>query len=245
MALPPAVGVSYLVVWQMPGITREAIVPTELNRPDISVIISDSRGLSVSRNIAIDASGSDICLIADDDTVILPEAFACIREVFEVGDAPDIALFRIVGKNKKYPSYPLRIGRRLPRGYWVTSSEIAFRTSSVCGKLRFRPRFGLGAPRFTAAEEAFFIADALRLGLSVDMIPVGICSQPSLSSGERPYSPDGGFAASQGAYIRYVHGILPGLPRLILFSWRAFRSHKAPFFHTLNHAFQGFVCKTA
>lgn len=244
MALTPAPGVSYLVVWQMPGLTHSAVIPPELDRPDINVIISDSRGLSVSRNIAIDASGSDVCLIADDDTVILPEAFDRVREVFAAADAPDIALFRIVGKNKKYPSSPVRVSRRLPRGYWVTSSEIAFRTRSVGGKLRFRPDFGLGAPRFTAAEEAFFIADALRLGLTVDMVPVGICIQPSPSSGERPYAPDGGFAASQGAYIRYVHGFLSGLPRLALFSWRAFRTHKAPFFHTLDHAFQGFVCKT-
>ncbi len=244
MTLPSLPGVSYIVVWQMPGMAHSAIIPTALQRSDISVIVSESCGLSVSRNIAISASVADISLLADDDTVILPDAFDRLRHVFDVENPPDIALFRIVGKNKPYPSSPVRIGCRLPRGYWVTSSEIAFLTRSVRGRLTFRPDFGLGAPRFTAAEEAFFIADALRLGLAVDMIPVGICVQPSPSSGERPYAPDGGFAASQGAYIRYVHGLLSGFPRLILFSWRAFRAHKAPFFHTLNHAFQGFICKT-
>lgn len=244
MTLPSALGVSYIVVWQMPGMTREAIVPPELHRPDIRVIVSDSRGLSVSRNIAIAASDADISMIADDDTVILPDAFESVRKVFAAAGAPDIALFRIAGKRKKYPASAIRIGRRLPSGYWVTSSEIVFRTASVRGRLEFRPDFGLGADRFTAAEEAFFIADALRTGFSIDVIPVDVCRQPSASSGERSYTPDGGFAASQGAYIRYIHGVLSGLPRLVFFSWRAFTTHKAPFFYTLNHAFQGFICKT-
>lgn len=245
MHLPRHPSVTYVIVWQMPGMTHNAAIPMALRRSDVKVILSDTKGLSVSRNIAINASDASICLIADDDTVFLPGAFDVVLATFATADSPDVALFRIQGKKKIYPSESLRIRHRLPRGYWVTSSEIAFLTQSVKGRLSFRTRFGLGAPRFTAAEEAFFIADAMRLGLKINMIPAEICRQPVPSSGERPYAPDGGFAASQGAYIRYVHGIVPGLPRLALFAWRTHMSRKAPLFHTLKHAFQGFVCKTS
>lgn len=244
MSLPVVEGVTYVVVWQMPGMTHEAVVPAQLVRDDIRVIVSRTRGLSHSRNIAIGESSADLSIIADDDTFYLPEAFTTIRTFFFTDSTTDIALFRIAGKKKRYPAKHIRLSRRLPRGYWVTSPEIVFRTASVKGAIRFRENFGLGAPRFTAAEESFFIADAMRNGLAVDIVPAEICVQLSPSSGEKPYTPDGGFPASQGAYIRHCYGLVSGLPRILLFAIRARLTHKAPFFSTLRHAFSGFTCKT-
>lgn len=244
MSLPVVDGVTYVIVWQMPGMTHKAVMPAQLVRDDIRVIVSGTRGLSHSRNIAIGESSSDLSLIADDDTVFLPGAFTTIRAFFSTNPDADIALFRIAGKKKRYPAKHIRLRLRLPRGYWVTSPEIAFRTASVKGAIRFRENFGLGAPRFTAAEESFFIADAMRGGLAVDIVPSEICVQLSPSSGEKPYTPDGGFPASQGAYIRHSHGLVSGLPRIILFALRARLTHKAPFFPALRHAFSGFTCKT-
>lgn len=244
MPLPQSDGVSYLIVWQMPGMTRIAQIPQSLDRDDIFVIISDTSGLSISRNIAIAAASADICMIADDDTVLLPDAFKDIKKTFASDKTLDIALFRIMGKRKTYPSGHTRLHRKMPHGYWVTSSEITFRTSSIKGQIQFREKFGLGSPRFTAAEEAFFISDALRRGLSVAIVPIEICTQPQLSSGERPFTSDGGFPASQGAYIRHIHGIICGIPHIFMLALRARRTHKAPFLFTLKHAFQGFTCKT-
>lgn len=244
--LPRSKDVSYIVVWQIPSITtvQDIKIPTQLSRNDIRVVISDTSGLSRSRNIAIKESGADICMIADDDTEINPGAFDIIRSIYSDNNSPDIALLRISGKNKRYPRNRIRLQNKLPRGYWVTSSEITFKTSTIKDKLKFRENFGLGAPRFTAAEEAFFIADALRCRLTVDMVPMEICAQPQLSSGERPFSADGGFPASQGAYIRYTHGLIFGLPRIFVYAARAYKSGKGPFLFTLRHAFDGFTCKT-
>lgn len=245
MSLPVVDRVTYVIVWQMPGMTHETVVPAQLVRDDIRVIVSGTRGLSRSRNIAISESSADLSLIADDDTVFLPGAFTTILTFFSANPTADIALFRIAGKEKRYPAKHTRLTLRFPRGYWLTSPEIAFRTASVKGTIRFRENFGLGAPRFTAAEESFFITDAMRSGLAVDIVPAEICVQLSPSSGEKPYTPDGGFPASQGAYIRHCHGLVSGLPRIILFALRARLTRKAPFFSTLRHAFSGFTCKTA
>lgn len=244
MSLPETEGVDYIVVWQMPGMTSRATPPASVMRDDIRIIVSDTAGLSQSRNIAIDEATGEVCLIADDDTVFIPSEFQTIRKTFSENPDIDIALFRIAGKKKRYPEKRITINRKLPKGYWVTSPEIAFRTASVRGKLKFRNDFGLGSPRFTAGEESFFIADAIRRKLKIEMIPVETCIQPSPSSGERAYSTDGGFPASQGAYIRYMHGTICGVPRIILFAIRASLTAKAPFLFTLKHAFKGFTCRT-
>ncbi|MDE5647639.1 MAG: glycosyltransferase family 2 protein [Muribaculaceae bacterium] len=244
MSLPKTEGVDYIVVWQMPGMTDRATPPDSVMRDDIRIIVSDTAGLSQSRNIAIGEATGEVCLIADDDTVLISSEFQTIKKIFSETPDIDIALFRIAGKQKKYPEKRITVNRKLPKGYWVTSPEIAFRTASIRGKLKFRNNFGLGAPRFTAAEESFFITDAIRQKLKIEMIPVETCIQPSPSSGERAYSADGGFPASQGAFIRYTHGIIHGFPRIIMFATRASLTAKAPFLFTLKHAFKGFTCRT-
>lgn len=243
-SLPEYRNVSYIIVWQTPGQNHPAKVPDSFVRPDIRIIFSDSKGISRSRNIAIAAAESDVCLIADDDITFLPEAFNNIIEAFSSDERLDIALFRIKGKKKSYPERRIRVNGKLPHGYWVTSPEIAFRRTSIQNKLRFREDFGLGAPYFTAAEESFWITDAMRLGLAIDIIPEEIVTHPRPSSGESCFGTNPGFPASQGAYIRYNHGFTNGIPRVFLFALRCYLRRQGAFWPTLKHALTGFTCKT-
>ena len=58
-------------------------------------INSKTRGLSVSRNMAIKNSKADICLISDDDEIFVDNVEQVIKDAYESHPDADVIIFKI------------------------------------------------------------------------------------------------------------------------------------------------------
>ena len=133
--------------------------------PNIRVVNSYEKGLSRSRNLALQNAIGDICLIADDDVQYLPNFEDTVKKAFSKFPAASIVRFKIDTFSgeayKRYPHTTKRLNRK--KEIENTSSiEIAFMRNSICNKVCFNTNFGLGS-HFTCGEEYLFLKEALKL----------------------------------------------------------------------------------
>lgn len=181
-------GLDWLVLVQEPA--ADLRLPAHLEalaaRPDVTVARLAGRGLSRSRNAALDLARGEVLLLADDDVTHPPGAFTAIRRFFR--DRPEASLLVGLsldgaGRPRRRPTGPRRLtcwnaGR-------TASHELAFRLAPVrrCG-VRFDEGFGVGAgtPAFLG-EEFIFLADCLRAGLAGEHRPVPVSVHPDPSTG--------------------------------------------------------------
>lgn len=235
--LPPlSEGVRYVVSWQRyAGIE----VPESLAvRSDVEIVRCDAPGLSNNRNNALGHCAADIVLIADDDLVYRKDAFRMVREEFAKHPDMDVALFKVsFPVPKVYPEKPCRIGMPFPKGYYVTSFEMAFRRGRI-ENLRFHPGLGIGNARYGAGEDEFFLISAIKRGLSCRYTGIEICAHPQLSTGLRNAS--AAVIRSSGALIAIMFPWSAVL-RLPLKAWRLRKGEKSGFFKALWHLVSGAV----
>lgn len=235
MNLPTIEGVKYLVSWQ----TNEfnLILPNELHREDLVIYTTRTKGLSINRNHALKKASGDICLIADDDLAYTTKQLQAIIETFEKNPSVDIALFRYSGGNNKYyPDYEFDIQKE-PKGYYISSIEIAFRRNSLPHTLQFDTRFGIGTA-MPAGEEFIFIHQAIKLGLKCRFFPITITHHEDLSTGSRQYTE--GVLQASGACLVVGYGLF-GVLRIPVVAWRLSRQGKAKFFPAVQHLFKGYI----
>lgn len=232
MVLPPVPGVRYVVSWQDSGDTP---VPESLKRPDVSIYRLDGRGISRNRNNAIRNCKADVVLFADDDIVYTEESFRRVREVFMCHPEVDVATFRSEhGDMSRFPSVETRLGRKMPRGYYVTSFEIALRRNL---NLRCCEELGLGSPSLHGGEDEIFLLSAIRRGLDCRFFPITICAHPHESTGTKARMTPGNLMAA-GCVIALMY---PGSAwfRVLLKAWRVWRTGKAPFASAFSNILRG------
>lgn len=234
MTLPHVDGVSYLLSIQNPR-GDVLILPDSLRRPDVRWSVSATSGLSNNRNEAFRASRGDILLIADDDLHYTPEGLLAVLRHFEENPSDDFAAFKHSGgDNKWFPSESFSFDSKPPRGYYITSFELALRRTALRPGIRFSPMFGIGAPYFQACEEDVFLMHMLRSGLHGNFEPVVVARHPGVSTGLRPATP--GVLRAQGACMRLRHGFVLGFLHVL----RDVPRRPAPFFKALRHMVEGF-----
>ena len=236
MKLPQADGVAYVVSWQLTDDEFDADVPQALERQDLKVYKMNGRGLSRNRNNAISHSSADICLIADDDLDYTDEQLAVVKATFEQNEQLDVATFRFSGSGKAYPDYEFDLVQ-MPKGYYVSSVEIAFRRQSI-GELRFNEWFGLGAPVLHSGEEGVFVHQALCRRLNCRYFPITITHHCGDTTGVRGLTP--GVLMAQGAYLSIVHRAT-ALMRVPLFAWRSWRLGRVKLFPAVCHLVKGYI----
>lgn len=129
------------------------------SNPKIRVINSYDKGLSKSRNLAIENAVGDICLLADDDVVYIAGFEKCIINGYGTLPAASIICFKtLTTENLPYSQYPKKIGH-LSGFKYVLSIEISFkRLPLVNNKIRFNEHFGLGAI-FQDSENYIFLKE--------------------------------------------------------------------------------------
>ena len=127
MLLEPREGIGYLVSWQHSD-GKEQDVPNELQRPDVEVHHLAGRGISRNRNNCLRHATADVCLIADDDCQYTHEQLQAVIDTFIQHPDVDIATFRYSSDNnsKIYPAQSINLAT-LPKGYYVSSIELAFK----------------------------------------------------------------------------------------------------------------------
>ena len=132
--------------------------------PNIRVINSYEKGLSKSRNLALQNAKGDICLIADDDVEYFPNFEYTVKKAFISFPEASIIRFKIsTFSGEPYKTYPL-VSKRLYKKKEIentSSIEIAIKRDKICNKIHFNTHFGLGS-YFPSGEEYLFLKEALK-----------------------------------------------------------------------------------
>ncbi|MDD2391378.1 MAG: glycosyltransferase family 2 protein [Bacilli bacterium] len=142
-----------------------------------SVFSFYDKGLSKSRNIAIEKSKSDICIIADDDVVYVDDYEKIVKNFFNLYSDADIITFQVEGIGKKFKSYYNKIRKHnYITTMKVASVEIAIKRNSVIkNDIKFNENFGSGA-KYKMGEENIFLTQCLKKGLKIIYVPVKIAN---------------------------------------------------------------------
>lgn len=145
----------------------------------ITIIYSDTRGLSKSRNIALQNAKADIVSIADDDMRYI-DGYSEIILNAHITYSDDIITFQ-VNDDKKYPKNEKRITRFKCH---ANSVELTMKLDSIKNiNISFNELFGSGSEYFHHGEEKIFYNDCLLKNKHIKYIPLKIAS---LIKGDRP-----------------------------------------------------------
>lgn len=154
---------------------RDEVHKIEYKGNQIVWIDSTERGLSRSRNMALRYAEAEICLIADDDEVLVSDYSKMIERAFAENCTASMIRFQIDGIGKEFKRYP---PNKQPIGFLksmkMSSVEMAFKRNDIVEKnLVFDELLGTGA-EFNHGEENAFVFDCLKKGLKIFYIPVAI-----------------------------------------------------------------------
>jgi len=190
--------------------------------PNVKVINVFERGLSKSRNIALQHATGKIVLIADDD-VSYPEGFReTILNAYNQNQSVPVICFQTLTTDGKpfwgYPKQPVFLGQNdLDK---VLSIEVTAQTEALREKnCVYNEWFGLGA-RFQDAETLFFLRRALHKGLKVLFYPESIVIHESYSSSDDVASDRLIYAKMAGFYKRFETGAYYYLLKYMFFLGR-------------------------
>jgi len=161
-----------------------------LNRKDITIIESQTKGLSKSRNIALLNCKTEYALIADDDIEYITEGLEKVIKIIQ-NESPDFATFKIktYEGQPEYKDYP-KEKKCIDENYegWLSSIEILLNIDKIKTKrIKFDQRFGLGT-LLKKGEENILIYDLLTNGLKGIYYPIYIVKHPFESSGKKATS---------------------------------------------------------
>lgn len=183
--------------------TTQERLPDQL-QPGVRMLSFAERGLSRSRNRALDNCRSDIGVIGDDDVTYLPNIVNTIRRAFTAFPDAAAVTFQYLESGSRAPikQYGGTSFRHSPRSIAsVSSIEIALCPVRIQG-VRFDERFGLGTD-LPIGEEGIFLSDLLKKGLSAYYWPEPICLHAGSGTGYLKWDLDTAFA--KGAVFRRMY----------------------------------------
>jgi len=200
------------------------------------------KGLSLSRNRAIENIDDGIVIITDNDVYFSKDTIQRVVSAFEKYSDMDILTFQFETPNgeytKKYKNYFFKHNKfTLSK---VASIEIAFRVKSIKDKgLKFNEKFGLGSV-YKSSEEYIFLVDALEKGLKIGFVPEVISYHPNEASGSNFNNLE--LIVAKGAMIRKVFGII-GFPICFYMAFRKYKLSNYSFYKFISLMLNGFLNK--
>lgn len=172
----------------------------------LEVISMLERGLSKSRNAALENMTGDIGVLSDDDIIYTNNADKIIIESYKKFPEADVIVFQIKSNNgklyKKYKNKSSRLNRLTIMK--VSSVEITFKKRKIIDKkIRFEERFGAGA-EFKCGEENIFLNECIKNDLKVIYVPKVIAK---LTEGESSWFKgyDKEYFMSKGAMFKKMY----------------------------------------
>ncbi len=219
MLLPEQEGLAYLVAWQRttPEARRLQLPEGLARRADVRVVMTDTAGLSVNRNVALCHARGDVVVIADDDCRYTTEGIGCIRKAYALHPRADVVTFRmndLAGRPMKcYPSEPF-LWPKAPKGFYVSSWELTL-SRRAC-RVGFDPHFGIGSPFLASGEEEVWLHDVARALPDAELRyePLTIGRTEAGTTGTR-FLTDAGVQRAKGAVLGVIHPWWGALPRLL------------------------------
>lgn len=166
---------NYVIINQ---ITKPSInIPQDISDLTKKFISYKGKGLSKSRNKAIENSFADICALADDDMYYEKDYEEKIIEAYQKYKKADIIAFIVEYEDKSKEKKVQKEGKiGFLRSMKISSVQITFKRLSICNKdISFNENFGAGE-KYYFGEENIFLADCLRKGLKIYYVPVKIAT---------------------------------------------------------------------
>lgn len=184
--------------------SRESSEELQTADQHIRMISTTERGLSNSRNMAIQNANDDICLLSDDDETFETNYEKTILDTFQKLPDADVIAFNVT--NKKTRLKPVIQRLQYLDTLKIASYQIAFRKDSILkNQILFDPLMGAGSGN-GCGEENKFLLDCLRKGLKIYYSPDVIATvQPQASTWFFGY--DEHFFYQRGATTRYYMGL--------------------------------------
>lgn len=169
----------------------------------IRMLSTTERGLSNSRNMAIQNANGDICLLSDDDETFETNYETIILDTFQKLPDADVIAFNVSNKETRLKPVIQRL--RYLDTLKIASYQIAFRRDSIMqNQIMFDPLMGAGSGN-GCGEENKFLIDCLQKGLKIYYSPTVIASvHPQSSTWFFGY--DKNFFYQRGAATRYYMG---------------------------------------
>ena len=167
------------------------------------VFFTRQRGLTKSRNMAIQNAKADVCLLCDDDEVFVPNYEGKILSAYESLPQADVIIFKMTNRSAPFPDRVMAL--RFPKTMKVASWQISFRRERLLNSgVRFDELLGAGTGN-GAEEELKFLLDCEKAGLKIYYVPTEIASvgqtQSTWFSGFTE-----AFFENRGATTRYILG---------------------------------------
>ena len=149
----------------------DSVEVTYANGNRVTYINTSERGVGRNRNTVLEASTSDICILADDDMHFIDGYPVIANRAFEECPDADIVIFNLIEKvPRRYRNVKTRrIGRFNYARYGA--ARIAFLRSSVVGAgICFNTHFG-GGTEYSAGEDTIFLKECLDKHLKIYAVP--------------------------------------------------------------------------
>lgn len=134
----------------------------------LRMICVHERGLSRSRNLAIQNSTADICVIADEDLVYRDDYAQTIMDAYKQYPEADIIAFSVPCSNAQCPTNIIKhMNVNALESMKLCSVQLTFKRDSIIGnKISFNNLFGAGS-FFISGEENIFLIECIKKGLKI------------------------------------------------------------------------------
>ncbi len=156
--------------------------------PTIRVINSFERGLSKSRNLALENSNKKIILISDDDEIFKNGFDSVIANSYNKYPKASVISFQVQNSEgelyRKYSKKAILNPNKLDL-FSIFSPEISINTTILkASKIKFDINFGLGST-FQMAEEAIFLTDLKSAKQQIVIEPEIIAVNPTITTNDK------------------------------------------------------------
>ena len=203
---------------------------------------STERGLSRSRNKAIDMATADVCLFCDDDERLEDDYVRKILLAYEEYPDADAIAFKVKYPLKKCWEKARKIGYL--DALKIYSWQITFKRESIVRSgVRFDERFGPGT-KYSPGEETIFLYACLNKGLKIYYVPSLIADvKQDNSTWFKGYTEK--FFVDRGVLTRYYMGKLFATLYALQFSIMKYSRYRkdSSFPKALNNIIKGIYSK--
>ncbi len=178
---------------------------------NIRMLNTNTRGLSKSRNMAIQHAVGDVCLLCDDDEQLDSSYEKIILKAYEALPDADIICFRIANQPSRLKQKTQRLTKWTAMR--IASWQITFRREAIINSgIRFDENMGAGTGN-GGGEEVKYLRDCIKAGLKAYYVPnsIGVVAQTE-STWFKGFDRD--FFYKRGVTNRYMLG----LPMAILYA---------------------------
>lgn len=192
------------------------------HRSDVKYFMMLDKGVSKSRNFALQQATGDLILFCDDDVTYSDCFIDSIIDEYVKDSVVDSITFSYStptsGVLPRFKSYPYR--HKLRSILSVGTIEVSARLAGVKRVGAFFPEdLGAGS-KFYCCDEPVFLSRLVKSGLVVEYRPISICTHPDLSSGLSINNYEA--LMSRLICFRYIYGYISGSILLSLFAVKNF-----------------------